>query len=273
MLRRRGAILAKRRVSALALIALAFAGSAQGSNRSLPWEGGPGLVTPFESKASEVAATVSGRAVSVECNDGVSWRSLGSRLGFDSSKSWAVTPFHWDSALDRAAPDDVAHFSPRACRFGDAFWLAATEYGTRTCRVGVRNARGVRVPAGPVLGECELWAPKLTAVHVLSHESVHLHGFYGEAHAECLAVQIDAHVAVALGAEERFARSMASEFWTDHYIPRSDAYRSVDCHDGGSLDLFPSLSGWPTPRRYPRDLHAALSALESKVRLGGGGSP
>ena len=176
-----------------------------------------------------------------------------------------MTPFHWDATLGGAAPDDHAHFSPRACRFGESFWLAPTENGARTCRM-TTSARLTT----PVLGECDLWAARLTAVHVLSHESIHLHGFYSEAHADCLGVQIDAYVAMTLGAYDRFARSLALEFWSDYYEPRRDAYRSSDCHEGGSLDLFPGRRGWPTPNRYPDDLAGAISALEGRVRAAGG---
>lgn len=99
---------------------------------------------------------------------------------------------------------------------------------------------------------------------------MHLHGFYSEATADCLGVQIDAYVAMALGADERFARSLAREFWTDYYAPRRDAYRSADCYEEGSLDLFPTRPGWPTPRTYPNDLGAAISAIETRIRAAGG---
>jgi hypothetical protein len=115
------------------------------------------------------------------------------------------------------------------------------------------------------VGECEQWAPKLTAVHVLSHESVHLSGFYSEANADCLGVQIDAFVAEELGADARFARSLAREFWTDYYASRSDGYRTLACREGSSLDLFPSRPGWPTPSAYPEGLSSALAALRSRL--------
>lgn len=99
---------------------------------------------------------------------------------------------------------------------------------------------------------------------------MHLSGFYGEANADCLGVQIDAYVAMALGADERFARSLAREFWSDYYAPRADGYRSEECYDGGSLDLFPARSGWPAPRAYPADLGSAVAALEDRIRVAGG---
>jgi hypothetical protein len=224
----------------------------------MPWTGGTRIVSPFEATASQVASEVAGRRVSVECHSEGSWRTLAAKLGVASAQSWAVTPFHWDAALDGAAPDDIAHFSPRACRFGDAFSRAPAELGTRTCSVAV----GAR-------GECPQWSAKLTAVHVLSHESVHLRGVYSEGVADCLAVQLDAYVAMGLGAGERFARSLAREFWHDYYLPRSDAYRSSACHEGGRLDLFPARRGWPTPTAYPRDPGAAIAAVGSTMRAVG----
>jgi hypothetical protein len=232
----------------------------------VPWSGGARVVSPYEAAASEVASALAGRPVSIECHSEVSWERLAGGLGVNPARSWAITPYH-SVARDRIAPDDVAHFSPRACRFADAFWRAPAELGTRTCFM--------RVPVGRLRqtqpkGECGDWSAKLTAVHVLSHESMHLYGFYGEANAECLGVQLDAYVAVAFGADERFARSLAREYWSDYYVPRDDAYRSLACREGGGLDLFPTRRGWPTPSAYPADLGAALAAMERRIRAGGG---
>ena len=80
-----------------------------------------------------------------------------------------------------------------------------------------------------------------------------------EAEADCLGVQLDAHVATALGADMRFARAMAREFWTDFYRTRTDGYWSPKCRNGGPLDLFPNQQGWPTPSVYPADLSARIS--------------
>lgn len=215
------------------------------------------MVTPFEGKASEIAASLAGHPVAVECESGTTWKSLGARLRYDPARSWAMTPFHWDSAVDGPAPDGTTHFSPRACRHADAFWLAPTEQRARNCGDARRSS------------QCADWPSKLTAVHVLTHESVHLHGFYREANADCLAVQLDGYVAAALGANQAFARSLAREFWRDSYAPRTDSYRSPDCREGGRLDLFPGRRGWPTPVSYPHDLASSLAALEARLRAAG----
>jgi hypothetical protein len=197
----------------------------------------------------------------MRCHGTSSWQRTAAELGVDSARTWGVTPFHWSSAEATAVPDGIAHFSPRACRFGDAFWQAPTELGARTCRMADQKDDAGR----PAFGECDRWAAKLSALHVLSHESMHLAGFYREANAECLGVQIDAFVAMQLGADERFARSLAREYWTDYYAPRRDQYWTADCREGGSLDLFPSRRGWPTPRAYPEDPSTALAALRSRL--------
>ncbi len=252
--------LRKRPLPVLALVVLVFANVAQAGEPS-PWRGGTANVTPFEAEATKVARLVAGRPVSVECVDTPSWRALGSRLGFDAGVSWAVTTFHWSAQLAGPAPDGVARFSPRACRPGASFWRDPSGDAARACRTALRRARDTGVFGQREGAACDFWASQLTAVHVLSHESVHLRGFYDEALTDCAAVQITAWVAMALGANETFARSLAREYWTDFHLPRTGAYQSVACHDGGSFDLFPDRSGWPTPTQYPADLDAAFSAL------------
>ena len=102
----------------------------------------------------------------------------------------------------------------------------------------------------PILGECDDWAQKLLAVHVLSHETMHLAGVVDEAEADCLAAQSDAFVAMALGASPRFARAMAREYWTLYYPSQEPRYRTPSCRDGGKLDLYPTRRGWPAPTTH-----------------------
>jgi hypothetical protein len=219
----------------------------------------------FGAEASRVGRLVAGDPVVVKCHGTTSWRATAAELGVDPTSTWGVTPFHWSSVSATAVPDGVAHLSPRACHYGDAFWQTPTELGARTCRMADQTDQAGR----PAFGECDHWAAKLTALHVLSHESMHLAGFYREANAECLGVQIDALVAIELGADERFARSLAREYWTDYYAPRRDQYWTAACRDRGSLDLFPKRQGWPTPRTYPRDLSRSLTQLRSRLEASG----
>lgn len=113
----------------------------------------------------------------------------------------------------------------------------------------------------PVLGECDDWGSTLLAVHVLGHESMHLAGVVDEAEADCLAAQVDAFVATALGAAPRFARLLAREYWAYYYPSQDRRYRSPRCYDGGALDLFPERRGWPTPAHYSANLSSRIEAV------------
>ena len=88
-------------------------------------------------------------------------------------------------------------------------------------------------PAAPVpLGQLLPRRPtrdQVEAVHVLTHEAMHLSGRLEEAAAECAAVQRDAHTARLLGAP-------AAAYWRDVYPLMPDGYRSADCRPGGTLD-------------------------------------
>jgi len=257
----------------LALIALVCANSGQARapvrwSGPVPWVARAPMVTPFEATASRVGGLIAGSPVRIKCVDGTWWRVLGDSLGFDPMLSWAVTPFSWDAELERPAPDGVTYFSPRACRFGTAFWLDSPQHVAGECHDYLRRARDSGVSAQRGRASCDEWALILTAVHVLSHESVHLHGFYDEALTDCLAIQIQTWVATTLGAREAFARSSTREYWTDFYLPRA-GMQSPDCQDGGRLDLFPARSGWPTPLSYPVDLDASLSTLENELGAAG----
>lgn len=229
----------------MSLVVLAVAGQAYGSDAVLPWSGGPTRVTTFEADASRIASLIARTDVSIECLDPPRWRALGAQEGFDPTLTWAMTPMRW-SAAERATPEGVSRLSPRTCRLAAAFRRTPTELGSRLCRHGT-------TPQRPILGECDDWAAKLLAVHVLGHESVHLAGVADEATADCLAMQLDAYVAERLGARRAFARALAREYWTYYYPSQKPSYRSRSCRDGRGLDLFPDLPGWPTPVEYPPD--------------------
>jgi hypothetical protein len=75
---------------------------------------------------------------------------------------------------------------------------------------------------------------QVVAVHVLTHEAMHLSGRLNEAAAECAAVQRDAHTARLLGASD--AAEPSAAYWRDVYPLMPDGYRSADCRPGGPLD-------------------------------------
>ncbi len=74
------------------------------------------------------------------------------------------------------------------------------------------------------------------AVHVLTHEAMHMRGETSEAKAECEAVQRDESTAVLLGATALQARDLARAYWTGVYPRMPDDYRSADCAPGGAMD-------------------------------------
>jgi hypothetical protein len=77
---------------------------------------------------------------------------------------------------------------------------------------------------------------QVIAVHVLTHESMHLIGQADEARAECAAVQRDVRTATLLGATPAQARALAVVYWREVFPRLTAAYQSADCAQGGALD-------------------------------------
>ena len=77
---------------------------------------------------------------------------------------------------------------------------------------------------------------EVVAVHVLTHETMHMAGSTDEALTECRAVQRDARTARQLGATPAQARALAIRYWREVYPRMPDAYRTAGCGPGGSLD-------------------------------------
>jgi hypothetical protein len=72
----------------------------------------------------------------------------------------------------------------------------------------------------------------VVAVHVLTHEAMHLSGRLGE----CAAVQRDAHTARLLGAGPADAAAPAGAYWRNIYPLMPGGYRSGDRRPGWPLD-------------------------------------
>ena len=83
---------------------------------------------------------------------------------------------------------------------------------------------------------------EMIAVHVLTHESMHMSGIGSEVASECRAMQRDARMARLLGAGRSDARYLASWYWRTVYPHMTPAYRSDDCGPGQALD-----EGLPDP--------------------------
>jgi hypothetical protein len=77
---------------------------------------------------------------------------------------------------------------------------------------------------------------QVVAVHVLTHEAMHLSGRLAEAVAECAAVQRDAQTARLLGARPADAAELAAAYWRNIYPLMPDSYRSGECRPGGAMD-------------------------------------
>ena len=69
----------------------------------------------------------------------------------------------------------------------------------------------------------------VVAVHVLTHESMHMRGLTSEAAAECAAVQRDATTAQLLGATSAQAQELAHDYWLHVYPRMPSDYRDSSC--------------------------------------------
>jgi hypothetical protein len=90
---------------------------------------------------------------------------------------------------------------------------------------------------------------QVVAVHVLTHEAMHLSGRLAEAAAECAAVQRDAHTARLLGAPADAAAELAATYWRTIYPLMPDGYRSPECRAGGAMDERLGDAPWPASVR------------------------
>jgi hypothetical protein len=79
-------------------------------------------------------------------------------------------------------------------------------------------------------------AAETIAVHVLTHESMHMRGETNEAIAECEAMQRDAETAQLLGASPQEGLALARAYWLTDYPNMPGNYRTADCVLNGKLD-------------------------------------
>jgi hypothetical protein len=243
----------------LLLAVSVVAGTAAGGERMHPWSGGAGKVTPPERALSGVAQMLAGGGATVRCASPSEWHVLAARNDFDASVTWAMTPLRHDPSALTSRPEGYTALAPRTCRLLAAFAAAPAETAIRTCRHEAGDGRR------RVLGECDDWGAILIAVHVVGHESVHLVGIVDEAVADCLAMQVDALVAMRLGADAKFARTLARDYWTQYYRAQAPAYRSAGCRNGGRFDVFRSDDAWPTPNRYPAPIDRILASVAGQA--------
>jgi hypothetical protein len=77
---------------------------------------------------------------------------------------------------------------------------------------------------------------QVIAVHVLTHEAMHMAGEKTEAVTECMAIQRNAATARLLGASPAAATALAERYWSQLYPRQRDEYRSRECRAAGALD-------------------------------------
>lgn len=85
---------------------------------------------------------------------------------------------------------------------------------------------------------------EVVAVHVLTHEAMHMRGATDEAVAECEAVQRDAVTARLLGATPEQARALAVQYWRTVYPRMDEGYVSRDCAPGAPWDERLDTAPW-----------------------------
>jgi branched-subunit amino acid ABC-type transport system permease component len=85
---------------------------------------------------------------------------------------------------------------------------------------------------------------QVIAVHVLTHEAMHMAGERSEALTECRAVQRNAAMARLLGASAGSAAALSARYWSEVYPRQTDPYRTRDCAPGGPLDEGGSDAPW-----------------------------
>jgi hypothetical protein len=189
--------------------------------RKVPWLGIALIAVPLvalfwterqwvtaEQKFTAVAKSIEPVAAGVHCQRlGETFVQSGSELG------------HVE--FEDGVPSGPAVISYRTCQDLTAYWRSTSLQ---------KNS--------PTLDE-------VIAVHVLTHESVHLTGMLTESLTECRAMQRDAVVAQRLGATAAQGRALALTYWTQVYPRMPDDYTNRDCHEDGPLDRTPHDGIWP----------------------------
>lgn len=93
----------------------------------------------------------------------------------------------------------------------------------------------------------DLTREQVTAMHVLTHEAIHLTGVSNEAATECIAIQNDETTATLLGVPAATAAALPGRYFTETYAHMPDDYWSAECIEDGALDQTPSDGTWPNP--------------------------
>jgi len=185
----------------------------------IAWEGRREL--SLDHKLSGVAGEIAGRKVNVDCPGFL--RGL-----IDISGHGGSVRFNADGT-----PGNTTHLETHVCHslstYGKTRKSAdfACVFGTSPCSDKVERT--------------------VYAVVVLSHESQHLRGIRSESETQCYALQTTALVAERLGSPPDEAKAVAAHYLAVDQPRMPEDYSLPDgCVDGGSLDLNPQSSGWPS---------------------------
>lgn len=157
-----------------------------------------------ERRLAEIASELAGRHVAVHCQDGAA-------AFVDAGSELGWVPFGNDGV-----PEPRTLIKRAQCQF-------------------LKSYRSHR--SDPSWDE-------MLAVHVLTHESMHMRGEPSESVAECEALQRDAYTASRLGATSEQARALAVRYYTQVYPRMPDDYRTGDCSPDGALDEHLATTPW-----------------------------
>lgn len=158
-----------------------------------------------ESQLSRVASQLAGRAVTVDCQS-----TTGALV--DTGVELGYVPF---DAAGRPLPRTTLKRDPCA-----------------------------RLRAYADGGQDRPGLDEVVAVHVVTHEAMHMRGEPSEAASECQAVQRDAQTARLLGATPSQAAALSRRYWEEVYPLMPADYRSTDCRPGGAWDEGLTSSPW-----------------------------
>jgi hypothetical protein len=157
-----------------------------------------------------------------------------------------------EGRLERAATLIAARRVEVHCQtFGETWLDAGAELGYVKYLPGGMPERKTLIKFG-VCGDLKAWLrsdrsepsrDQVVAVHVLTHETMHMRGITDESKAECAAVQRDAAMAVALGATPTQGEALAQRYWREVYPRMPDGYRR-GCGPRGEFDEGFAVPPW-----------------------------
>jgi hypothetical protein len=122
-------------------------------------------------------------------------------------------------------------------------WVAFDENGVPEPRTLIKREQCKLLKAYDKDPSDPSW-DEMVAVHVLTHEAMHMRGERSEEVAECQALQRDAITAQAFGATPEQAKALAVRYWRQVYPRMPDDYITGACSEGGSLDERFVTSPW-----------------------------